>query len=510
MSQLRIYPFDQPSVKSLSFSDFIEHYRVTLNKLFNERSNIEELSLHRGLPPFIMRDFMECAPLSVFIPKEYDGRGGNVAEALSVLEATSYESLPLALLVGINGALFLQPLSIYGPESVKGPVFERFIKQKNMGGLMITEPDYGSDALKMQTSYTTHSDHFHLKGTKHWAGLTGWADFWLLTARKRNDDGTLARDIDFFVHDASLKGVEVEEVYQNLGLYMLPYGRNKINAQIPFNYRLEPKTTGVTMMLDILHRSRLQFPGMAMGFLKRMMDEGIDHCKTRMVGGSPLFTYDQVKKRLSRLQAQFTVCSAMCAYTTENAPMDKDVSRMDVEANSIKTVLTDYMQEAAQSLLQLVGAKGYRLDHIAGRAVVDSRPFQIFEGSNDILYQQISESILKSMRKVQTSNLYEYLKGLDIASQAADRLKPILDFSVDSKLAQRKLVELGQVIGRIVSLEMVIRLGERGFRSDLIHNCILVLEAEIHNLMVTYQLQALPDVVDEYRGDSAWQSFLRA
>ena len=510
LSNLRIYPFDQPTVKSLSFNEFITHYRTTLNRLFNERSNIEELSLHRGLPPFIMRDFMECAPLSVFIPKTYDGRGGNVAEALSVLEATSYESLPLSLLVGINGALFLQPLSIYGPESVQKSVFERFIKQKNMGGLMITEPDYGSDALKMQTSYTVNEDHFHLEGTKHWAGLTGWADFWLLTARKRNADGTLARDIDFFIHDASLKGVEVEEVYQNLGLYMLPYGKNKIDAKIPLDYKLQPKTTGVTMMLDILHRSRLQFPGMGMGFLKRMMDEGLDHCKTRFVGGSSLFTYDQVKKRLARLQAQFTVCSAMCAYTTENAPMTKDVSRMDVEANSIKTVLTDYMQEAAQSLLQLVGAKGYRLDHIAGRAVVDSRPFQIFEGSNDILYQQISESVLKTMRKVQSVNLYDYLVSLDITSQAAERLKPILDFNVELKIAQRKLVELGQVIGRIVSLEMVIRLGERGFRSDLIHNCILELESEIHNLMGSYKLQALPDVVDGYQDDSSWQSYIRA
>jgi hypothetical protein len=31
--------------------------------------------------------------------------------------------------------------------------------------------------------------------------------------------------------------------------------------------------------------------------------------------------------------------------------------------------------------------------------VVDSRPFQIFEGSNDVLYQQITESVLKSMRR---------------------------------------------------------------------------------------------------------------
>jgi alkylation response protein AidB-like acyl-CoA dehydrogenase len=55
------------------------------------------------------------------------------------------------------------------------------------------------------------------------------------------------------------------------------------------------------------------------------------------------------------------------------------------EANIIKTVSSDLMQESAQTLVQLVGAAANKLNHIAGRAIVDSRPFQIFEGSNDIL-----------------------------------------------------------------------------------------------------------------------------
>ena len=55
------------------------------------------------------------------------------------------------------------------------------------------------------------------------------------------------------------------------------------------------------------------------------------------------------------------------------------------EANIIKTVSSDLMQESAQTLVQLVGAAAYKLNHIDGRAIVDSRPFQIFEGSNDIL-----------------------------------------------------------------------------------------------------------------------------
>jgi alkylation response protein AidB-like acyl-CoA dehydrogenase len=456
-----------------------------------------------------MRDVMACEPLSVFIPESYNGRGASVHEALTVLETTSYESLPLSLMIGINGALFLQPVGIYGSDFAKKSVLSSFTRQRKLGGLMITEPDYGSDALKMKTSFKNVDKGYHLKGTKHWAGLTGWADYWLLTGREINKDGDLNRDIDFFIHDNTQKGIEVTEVYQNLGLYMLPYGKNEVDAFIPSAFKLEPKTNGITMMLDILHRSRLQFPGMGIGFVRRMLDEAIAHCKIRMVGGSALINYDQVKHRISQIQSYYTVLSAMCTYTSENAGMDSDLSRMDVPANTIKTIVTDYMQEASQSLLQLVGAKGYRLNHIAGRSVVDSRPYQIFEGSNDILYQQLSESILKMMRKAKSTNLYEFLKKYDLSSKSADMLRETLDYSVDMKIAQRKLVQLGKILGRVVSLNMVIELGERGFRSDMINNCIENLKIEIKNLNAVYQTDTIPELVIDYHDDSSWLNLVQ-
>ncbi|HBQ58586.1 MAG TPA: acyl-CoA dehydrogenase, partial [Balneolaceae bacterium] len=131
--------------------------------------------------------------------------------------------------------------------------------------------------------------------------------------------------------------------------------------EVDEDHKLQPKTTGVTMMLDLLHRSRLQFPGMGMGFLKRMLDEAVDHCKSRIVGGTSLINYDQVRHRVSEIQAYFTVCSAMCNFTSTNVPLTKNTSRMDLEANAIKSLLTDYMQRASQSLLQLKGAMGYRM-----------------------------------------------------------------------------------------------------------------------------------------------------
>jgi len=498
---------------SVEFETFRESFRETLDNVFSRRADFDQLSTRRGLPPFVMREIQSHTPLSVFIPEEYGGRGGHVHECQAILAAASYESLGLSLTLGINGALFLQPLTKYGHEEIKGSVFERFIEDKNMGGLMITEPDYGTDALNMKTSYTENGDGtYHVEGTKHWAGLTGWADFWLVTARRRGQNGDLGRDIDFFVADMNQpeQMVEVEEFYENLGLYMIPYGRNNVDIRVPEEHRLQPESTGIKMMLDTLHRSRIEFPGMGMGFLRRMLDEALEQGRERFVGGKPLIDYDQVKRRIAEIQASFTACSAMCLHTSEHAGLEHNLSGATMTANSIKAVVTDLMQDASQSLLQLMGGKGYRLDHVAGRSVVDSRPFQIFEGSNDVLYQQISESVLKSMRTAEETNLHAFLQDHDLTSRAADYFSDTLDFEVDQSLPQRKLVELGRVLGRVVTMDMVIELGDRGFRSDLISNCLQVFQKNVEGLITTYQRSQSTSVIEDYGDGAAWLDYVDA
>jgi alkylation response protein AidB-like acyl-CoA dehydrogenase len=492
------------------FSDFIDALKAKMKLVFHERADVNQLSLKRGLPPFALREIMSVNPLSVGIPTQYGGRGGLMHENIALLAAASYESLALSLTFGINSALFLQPVGKYGQEEVKAKVFKRFLEEKTMGGLMITEPDYGSDALNMQTSFTEAGGHYYLKGEKHWAGLTGWAEFWLLTARQQTETGNLQRDIDFFVCDVNAPGqqIVVEEFYENLGLYMIPYGRNRIDVKIPAMYKLQPHSTGVKLMLDLLHRSRMQFPGMAMGFIQRMLDEAIAHCQQRFVGGKSLFGYDQVQQRLSKLQASYTVCSAMCANSSEKAGIEVDLVPHGMEANAVKSVVTDLMQEAAQSLVQLVGAKAYQISHIGGRGTSDSRPFQIFEGSNDILYAQISEGLIKLMKRVKENNLYRFLTEYDLTSKASEYVKELTSFDLDFQISQRKLVELGRVVGRVISLNQVIQLANKGYRKDLIEGGITMLQQDISKLMATFSFNNKTEAVENYHENSSWLNFV--
>ena len=501
---------ENPKSKLKPFKDLMDDLKAKMNLVFYERADIDQMATKRGLPPFALREIMSINPLSVSIPTEYGGRGALTHETLGLLATASYESISLSLTFGINSALFLQPFAQYGQEELKASVFKKFLQEKAMGGLMITEPNFGSDALSMQTSYTEKDGNYHIKGTKHWAGLTGWAEYWLVTARKEVSAGNLQRDLDFFVVDVNAPNqkIVVEEVFENLGLYAIPYGRNRIDVEVPALNRLQPHTTGVKMMLDLLHRSRMQFPGMAMGFIQRMLDEAIKHCTNRLVGGKSLLTYDQVQHRLAKLQASYTICSAMCVNSCEKVTFGKDMYQYDIEANSVKTVITDLMQEAAQSVLQLVGAKAYKLNHIAGRGTMDTRPFQIFEGSNDILYAQISEGIIKLMKRSKESNLYQFLKGYDLTQEAADYVKDLVNFKLNFQIHQRKLVGLGKAISRIISMDQVLNLAHKGYRIDLIEGGISMLQQDISELMAGFTFKDKSVLADGYQENSSWSNFI--
>lgn len=493
------------------FSDFIQAFEQTLRRVFREEGDINQMSQKRGLSDDVRKAIMDAVPLSVAIPSAYGGRGASVKECLSVLSAASYESLPLSLTFGINIALFLEPLAKYGNEEVKARIFKDFLENQRMGGLMITEPDFGSDALNMRTAYKETAEGYHVRGIKHWQGLTGLADYWVIASRRENEKGELARDLDFFIADVAQPGQEivVEELFDNAGLYMIPYGRNILDLQIPAEQRLQPESTGIKMMLDILHRSRLQFPGMGMGFIQRMLDDAMTHCEHRIVGKFNLKALDQVQYQLSRIQAAYTMTSAMCARSCDISSIDHNLATNGLEANSMKAVVTDLMQESANSYVQLSGANGYRMSHIGGRGIMDSRPFQIFEGSNEMLYSQIAEIVLKTMKMKKIQNLFDFVKEHPVMSKASGFFSKELNFSVANLSMQRKMVDLGRILGRVVCADYVIELGDRGFNKQLVENCLKHVQQEIHTLVSALQFENQVTAIETYHDSSAWWKFTR-
>jgi len=164
-------------------------------------------------------------------------------------------------------------------------------------------------------------------------------------------------------------------------------------------------------------------------------------------------------------------------------------------------------REAAQIVTQLSGANGYKAESVASRGIIDSRPFQIFEGSNEMLYTQISEMILKKMAKRKINNLTEFLKGYELTRLVADRFKSLLNFSPDIRLSQRRLVDLGKIISRVISANLVEELGHKGYRSDMINSCLETIRHEVSTLVSSYQSHTLVAPADNYEESCDWMAF---
>lgn len=469
----------------------LSEYQETLRTLKSEY-DFEEMKEDPDLAKQFIQDVREPRPLSVTVPEEYGGDGVSTKKFLKLADITGYESLPFALLFGINGALFLQPIIKHAEESTKKEILPTFLEEKRLGGLMITEPDHGTDALNMTTGFTQSNGNYHVSGIKHWGGLTGWADHWIVAARNNQGNGSLGRDISLFLCDKA--EIEVTQLYSNLGLSVLPYGRNEINADPSLSRRLEAESSGLRMMQDFFHRSRLQFPGMATGYLRRVRDEAHEHCRNRVVGGSELTEYEHVRRKLRDLEAAYTIGAAMCLYTAENVRIHEDVSGEIIHANSIKAYVTDLMQQAADSYLQLAGANGYRSDHLAGQSYVDTRPFQIFEGPNDVLYDQVAKKVLDIAKKNSLENFLDFVDNSSKINDLPDEVQSFVDFRLDGDFVQSQRVNLGRLIARLLALDMVDTFADRGYSSERIALTKSFLNSEVRSLSREVQAQ---DSVDE-------------
>jgi hypothetical protein len=125
------------------------------------------------------------------------------------------------------------------------------------------------------------------------------------------------------------------------------------------------------------------------------------------------------------------------------------------------------------------------------------------------LYAQITEGLIKLMKRVKENNLFQFLKEFDLTSKAAEYVKSLTDFNLDFQMQQRKLVEMGRVVGRIISLNQVLELANKGFRKDLVDSGITMLHQDISKLMATFSFNNKTEAFEDYEENSSWLNFVR-
>ncbi len=440
-------------LQKLSSKDFLDQFEETVQRLFGDPNSPIHTKL---LSKENYLTLLKAGLMSTRIPEKYGGRKQNTAETLTVNKIASQYSLPLSLLIGINGALFFDNIQKFGSQALQEKVFKDFGTKPTSGAFLMTEPAFGTNATHMETSAEKlPTGDFKIEGTKHWQGLSGVFD-WCLIAVREKINGLLSKNISFFAYENANGGVDMEKKLLPSGLALIQYGRNKINTILPAGQKLN---VGTRELLNMLHSSRLQFPAMGLGAIEDTLNRTIAHTKHRLVQDGSLFEKDETQAKLFKIQAWKTITQGLFDFVNKNVDLLGKNSPLGFLANSVKALASDYTHAAATLSQKLYGAQGCDKNHEAQRAVADSYPFTIFEGENSVLYDQIG----KMVRTASNKTVFEFFKNHEYTKDIANQFKDLLNFSFDpKKFSQRRRVLMGQITARLISFQFLKELSKTG------------------------------------------------
>ncbi|GAA2989565.1 hypothetical protein GCM10010519_24180 [Streptomyces lactacystinicus] len=438
----------------------------------------------RELPADDWAVLTEAGVLLPALSAEYGGRDSH-AEMCRVVEVLAEQNLAVAVYTGIVTGLALRPVVLWGEEAAKREVLPLFAGPlAPTAGFASTEPGCGSAMSGLTTTFEEVEGGYRIRGRKHWQALSATASWWVVVA-KRESGGS--HEYGWFVVERG-EGFETSQRYEALGLKVIDYGVNEVDAFVPAHRRITVGVGKLSSMVDVYLSGRAMIGALACGFLRRIAREARAYADARRIGRAPLSAIGFVRYRLAAIDSAYTVCAALNHYVRTQLDLKSDLTPAFPAILAVKTVATELMVSSANHYQQLAGGEGYRHgspSNIAAQAFLDSRVFTVFDGTNDLLSEQLARHCLDGS---QNRSLSTFLAAWAPTAPAVSAHGLDLRF-LDRELGQEHLVLVGRAIAYVFAVARVLRwAAETGADADRARTAVEFLKADIDRVRVEFGL----------------------
>jgi (2S)-methylsuccinyl-CoA dehydrogenase len=378
--------------------------RETFRRFAEDKIRPAAEHVHRtngDVPEDIIKGLAELGGFGLSVPEEHGGlASGGESDYLGMVVAT--EELSWGSL-GIGGSLITRP-EILTRAIVKGGTDEQ--KQRWLPGIatgelmvsvMVTEPDFGSDAAAVSVAATRAEGGWKIRGVKTWATFAGRANTLMLLARTDPDKSTAHRGLSLFVVDKpEASGHEFSFTQDDGGamegraIDTIGY-RGMHSYEVAFDDWLVPAENlvggedgvgkGFYLTMEGFENGRLQTAARAVGVMQAAFEAARDYARERVVFGRPVGEYQLTRAKLARMAALIQA-GRQSAY---------DVARRmatgtgTLEAAMVKAYVCRAAEWVTREAQQIHGGMGYAEEYPVSRYFVDARVLSIFEGADETL-----------------------------------------------------------------------------------------------------------------------------
>ncbi len=342
-------------------------------------------------PSDIVKQLGEMGFMGMTVPEAYGGAGVDFLSYILALEQVAYADASLAVTMSVNNSVACGPILAFGTEAQKQKYLKPMANGEMIGGLMLTEPDAGSDAAALKTRATRVDGGWRLNGAKAWITNGGVGRYFVTMARTDPDKGK--KGISAFILDADQPGVVMGRPEAKMGLRSSKTVMVALeDAFVPEDAMLGKPGDGLKVAFGGLDGGRVGIAAQALGIAQRAMDESVAYARARMSFGKPIGEHQMIQTYLAEMEARLQAARLLVYRAAALKGAGKPCT---VEAATAKLFTTESAVWICDRAVQIHGGYGYSREYTVERLYRDVRVTTIYEGTSEIQRMVIAREILK-------------------------------------------------------------------------------------------------------------------
>ncbi len=363
--------------------DFVDKEIIPHNREWEEKGEI---------PRAWYNKMAELGFLGAPVPETYGGAGMDYVSFMLLVEEISRGSSSVRTTVSVQTSLSETSLLWFADEEQKQKWLVPLAKGEKLGAWALTEPEAGSDAANLSTTYREEGDEVVLNGQKRFISNGSIADYVQVYARKagsRRHEG-----ISLFLVPQGTPGFKVTHVESKtkLGLRASPTADLAFEeCRLPKENLIGKEGDGWEQAMKTLNSGRIGIAAGAVGVARAALEIAAKYVKDRKAFGRPIGDFQLVREMIAQSAVEIDAARLLTLRAAHLRDLGLDNT---VEVSMAKLFGAQMAQRVTDWAIQVHGGYGFSGEFDVERLFRDARILGLYEGTNEIQKLVIAERIL--------------------------------------------------------------------------------------------------------------------
>lgn len=355
------------------------------------RPNRNKWDEEEFFPVDTMKKMGDLGLLGIYIPEEYGGSGFGYFEYATALMELGKVCGGVGLSVAAHNSLCTGHIYYHGNEEQKKKYLPKLASGEFIGAWGLTEPNTGSDAMRMKTVAQKDGEYWVINGAKNWIthGLSGD----LAVVLVRTGDLLDSNGITAFIIEKGTPGFSAVKIKDKFGV------RASETAELIFdNVRVhESQVIGAVGMgfkqaMQILDGGRISIAALSCGVARGAYEAATKYAKEREQFGQPIAHFQAIGFKLADMATEIEAAELLTFQAADLKNRKQPVTKAGAFA---KYFSSEVAVKCGNEAMQIMGGYGYTKEYPAEKYLRDARLMTIGEGTSEIQKLVISREILK-------------------------------------------------------------------------------------------------------------------